>query len=230
LKNLEATLPTCAGSEYPECTLQNLVNEGNYVNQVSCPVSDTNFLTCLLQGEGLVDADGEPIEDMVADYATALGLGTCETPDLDTILEYGPTVFSRTVCLSQQCQALKAAQEGICEELDETLTRMHTSLPECAAEVNSDLCVNKCGHRCSVDNAMGCPLYGQRGEKFVMCMAKKEGLVNEDDGTPNMDAIRPIVNALGLEMPPEGAEGFLKKGWAIVNAVTELAQECFPEE
>ena len=75
-------------------------------------------------------------------------------PLKDTILEYGPTVFSRTVCLSQQCQALKAAQEGICEELDETLSRMHTSLPECAAEVNSDLCVNKCGHRCSVDNAV----------------------------------------------------------------------------
>ena len=59
--------------------------QGNYVNQVSCPVSDTNFLTCLLQGEGLVDADGEPIEDMVTDYANALGLGTCETPDLEWI-------------------------------------------------------------------------------------------------------------------------------------------------
>ena len=48
--------------------------QGNYISQVSCPVSDSRFVTCVLQGEGLVDADGEPVMDKMVDYAKALGL------------------------------------------------------------------------------------------------------------------------------------------------------------
>jgi len=112
-----------------------------------------------------------------------------------------------------------AAKEGVCAGLGETLARMKTSLPECAMEAEN------VGLVCSVADASGCPL---GSPNFVLCVAKKEGLVEDMDAwkTWNMDAIGPIMTALGLEMPPQGPEGFLKRGRAIFNAVTVLAQQC----
>jgi hypothetical protein len=228
LSNLAVSIPACVPDDlveddgtpqFPDCSFDSVVNEGNYVNQVSCPVSDSRFVTCVLQGEGLVDADGEPVMDKMVDYAKALGLPwgkRLQNADMAAIASYGPSIFTKTVCLAEQCQALRAVREGeICTELDAALTRLKTALPDCAAEEGIE-------GSCSVDNASGCPL---GCPNFVLCVAKAEGLVG-DDRTPNMDAIQPIMTALGLEMPPAGVEGFLLRGRAIVNAVTELAQQC----